>query len=175
MSSLIDETNQDQTPTFYRECLKMSNSSTVSQNEFSEQFHDICKKCGTVPDIKFSSKGKIKFICGCDESPRELKMDNNANDDSVYYYLYKSKEIDYENKPIKCYHDGEFNKYVSYCTQCKRNLCSICSKLCIEHQDKLIFFSLVEGILNKHRYINIVLKKLTKKILLKQISLKFVK
>ena len=160
MSSLIDETNQDQTPTFYKECLKMSNSSTVSQNEFSEQFHDICKKCGTAPDIKLSSKGKIKFICDCNESPRELKMDNDASDDSVYYYLYKSKEIDYENKPIKCYHDGEFNKYVSYCTQCKRNLCSICSKLCIEHQDKLIFFSLVEGILSKTKYI---IKKINEK------------
>ena len=158
MALLIEEEDQSRTKSFVKEYQNTSNSSTASQSEFLKQHHDICKECGTVPIIDFSSKGKIKFICDCSKFPRELNMDNDVSNNSVYYYLYKSKEIDCKTKLIKCYHDGSFEKYVSYCTQCKKNLCHICANYCIEHQNKVIYFS--KEIINKFEYI---IKKIDEK------------
>ena len=126
--ALYDEaTNQIQIPLFMGDYLNPFNSPTLSQSEFSKHYHYLCKICKTVPIIKFSSKGKIKFICNCYDSPRELNIKN------IYNLLYYSEEIDNENILLQCYHDCHFEKYIFYCQYCRKNLCIKCSNKYIFH------------------------------------------
>ena len=89
-----EEINQNQTPLFVGEYQNHSNSSISSQSEFSKDYQYLCSKCKEVPIINFTSKGKIIFICECNESPRELDIE------AVYIYLYKSKEIEHGNNNL---------------------------------------------------------------------------
>ena len=147
MISYNEEINQNQTPSFLREYQNSSNPSTLSQNEFSNHYHYLCKNCITVPIIDFSSKGKIKFSCKCNESPRELNIKN------VYDFLYYSEETGNKNELLKCYHDDDFEKYIYYCKKCEKNLCIKCSNDCIKHKGEVIIFSFDLEILNKFEYI----------------------
>ena len=119
-------------------------SPTLSQSYFSKHYHYLCNICKTVPIIKFSSKGKIKFICNCNDSPKKLNIKN------IYDLLYYSEDIDNENILLQCYHN---EKYISYCKYCQINLCTKCSNHCINHRHELIDFRSDRQTLNKAKYI----------------------
>ena len=148
MTSYEQDISRNQTPPFIGEYQKVPNSSILSQIEFSQHYHYLCKICKTVPIINFSSKGKIKFICKCNDSPRELNIRN------IYDLLFYSEEIDNEIKLLKCEHDGYFEKYTSYCKYCGNHLCLKCSNNCIKHKKEVIVFSFDKPTINKSEYIN---------------------
>ena len=110
--------------------INFSNISKISKSKFAEHYHFLCKKCNTIPIIRFNQKNKIKYICECKDSPRELLIKN------IYDFLFYSDNIDIENEKLNCYfHPKE--KYNLYCIKCKKNLCSKCADDCIEHKDKI--------------------------------------
>ena len=157
VTSFDEEKNQNQTPSFvreYQDYQNSSNSSSLSQSRFLKHYHYLCKRCTIVPILNFSPTGIIKFECECDESPRKLNIKN------IYDLLYYSEEIDYGVELLKCYHDGDFEKYISYCKECKKNLCHKCSNGCIMHSYKEILFASDTETFNKSEYI---IKKINEK------------
>ena len=131
---------------FYPDELNFSNNiSDISK--IVSHYHLFCKECNRVPIIRFNKKNKIKYICECKESPREL-MIKDIDD-----YLLYSDNIDIEEKKLKCYLHSE-EKYSSYCLKCKKNRCSKCvSNDCIDHKDKIQVLYLDNNIIYKCKYI----------------------
>ena len=89
--------NQNNSLNFYSDEKDFSKISQISKSKFSSHYHFLCKKCNRIPTIEFYKKSKIKYICECKESPRELLIKD------IYDYLFYSNNIDLENENLKCY------------------------------------------------------------------------
>ena len=129
----------------YQNSLDFSNLSNIEKSDFASKFHFLCKKCGNVPILKIIKKDKIKYICKCKESPRELLIKD------IFQYLFNYED----NKTLdnlEChFHPNE--KYIYYCNKCKSNLCYKCAMNCQEHKNNLINLLLDKNTNNKAKYI----------------------
>ena len=54
--------------------LNFSNISVLSKSKFAQHYHFLCKYCERVPTIEFTNNNKIKYICKCKDSPRDLDI-----------------------------------------------------------------------------------------------------
>ena len=87
-----------------------------------------CSKCSKkYEDLKKSKKILYKCYCGknicedCKES--HLKSVDNID---------KHNMIDFSKKDFKCCCGDSFEKFMSFCMKCKKNLCVMCSD---EHEN----------------------------------------
>ena len=112
--------NKNKSFELYKDLSDFSNISFFNKNQFIENFHFLCKKCNKIPIIQFIQKNKVKYICKCEQSPRELFIKD------VFDLLYfKENEIE-EKEKLKCrIHKDE--KYIFYCQKCQKNLCPKCA------------------------------------------------
>ena len=136
-----DSNNIYNDPQNYLKIIDISNISNFKITNYSF----LCKNCSSIPKIKFFKDGKMRYICDCEESPRDLNIQD------VYNLLYYSeqKENDYY---LNCkFHQDE--KYILYCKSHEKNLCFKCIYECVEHLDKLEFFGFDEKTLNKSEYL----------------------
>ena len=134
----------------FKNPLDNSSISAISKSKFCQHFHFLCKKCKCIPVLRFSINDKIKFICQCKESPRELTIKE------IYNFLYFSENIELINfeieEKLKCFiHPEEI--YSMYCIECQRNLCSKCAIDCNNHKNKIIIFSFAHALQKKVQYI----------------------
>ena len=121
------------------------NISKISKTKFAEHYHLFCKKCNNIPEIRFIKTNKIKYICKCNESPRELFIKD------IYDYLFYSEEIDVDVLGLKCIFHKE--KFVYYCKVCKKNICNKCIENCIEHENEIKSLTLDRNTIYKIKYI----------------------
>ena len=154
MSELFDEmenkdnnSNRYKSEIIYQNSLDFSNIPIIPKNEFANHYHVLCKHCKEIPILEFITNNKIRFICGCKNSPRDL----NVNE--IYNFLYYFEEEDLGIKKLKC--NAHFKQYVYYCEECKKNLCPQCFgyfKDC-KHKNKIISLILKNNIIDKYNYI----------------------
>ena len=125
--------------------LNFSNISVISKSKFAQHYHFLCKYCERVPIIEFIKANKIKYICKCEDSPRNLDIKD------TYNYLYYFDELDLGIEKLKCHlHSKE---YGYYCEECKINLCLQCFSDCNTHQNKIISLLLKNYTIYKYYYI----------------------
>ena len=121
-----------------------SNISTISDFNFTN-YSFICKSCNEIPIIKFFTNGKMRFICKCNESPRDLCIND------IYNLLYQSEKKE-KNNIFNCkIHKNE--KYTFYCKKHKKNLCFKCVNKCLDHRNELEYFAFDENTFNKSLYL----------------------
>ena len=121
-----------------------SNISTISDFNFTN-YSFICKSCNEVPVIKFFTNGKMRFICKCNESPRDLCIND------IYNLLYQSEKKE-KNNIFNCkIHKNE--KYTFYCKKHNKNLCYKCVNKCLDHRNEIDFFAFDENTFNKSLYL----------------------
>ena len=126
--------------------LSLSEIETISKTKFAKHYHLLCKKCSTIPKLRFLKNKKIKYKCEC----ADLLIDDIYK---IYNYLEYSEIIDnIDNNKLKCQNHSD-EKYCLYCTKCGINLCYKCANRCIEHMDKISIFPLDKQIINKRDYI----------------------
>ena len=106
--------------------LEECNISSILVNPLYFSYNFICIKCGKIPKIISFKKEKIKYICSCFDSPREIFIKN------IFKYLNDSKV----NKNLQeifhcCEHKNE--KIMLYCKKCEKNLCHKCINYCVEN------------------------------------------
>ena len=97
--------------------------------------HFFCKKCFTIPIIKFISTNEIMYTCSCNINKKEKLLiflentiirNNNKKEEEIYgpdVFLCKK-------------HKGE--KYFYYCDYCSQHLCRKCVRESNEHKDHCI-------------------------------------
>ena len=129
-------------------------TSKISKSDFAKHYQFLCKECGDVPIIKIFKRNIIKYICKCEESPRELTFQD------IYKYILYSEEIDFYTYKLKCTSHSD-EKYIYYCEKCKKNLCKKCIENCIEHEDKLKSLFLDRNIIKIVKYIKEIIDKQT--------------
>ena len=121
-----------------------SNISTISDFNFTN-YSFICKSCNEIPIIKFFTNGKMRFICKCNESPRDLCIND------IYNLLYQSEKKE-KNNIFNCkIHKNE--KYTFYCKKHNKNLCDKCVNKCLDHRNELEYFAFDENTFNKSLYL----------------------
>ena len=104
--------------------------------------HFFCKKCKTVPQLKFINFNKVNYSCGCYIS-NNMSIDNIFNNNIIKDYgddegNYKEGEINNYNiaNYLKC---SEHNKhFLYYCETGKQNLCRDCLKLTDYHHNHIL-------------------------------------
>ena len=121
-------------------------TSKIFKSELTKHYLFLCKFCDEVPVIKFIKRNKIKYICKCKLSPKELLIKE------IFNYLYHSDEEIMDTSKLKCIlHPDE--KYNYYCEKCKKNICYKCIQNCIEHENKIKALALDINTINKSKYI----------------------
>ena len=151
---LFENSDLNEPQNFYPDPLNLSDISPISKSKLAEPYHFLCKKCYSIPVIKFIKKNKIKFICKCKESPQELSFKD------IFDILYYSEvnEIEIIEK-LKCHlHPNEKNIY--YCEYYNKNLCSKCADDCFDHEKQLKIMAFDKNTINKSKYI---IKKIKEK------------
>ena len=137
--------NISEIQSIYQDSLDFSNISKISKSTFAKHYHFLCKYCYRVPIIRFIKDNKIRYICECKNSPKDL----NINE--IYNFLYYFDEIDLGIEQLKCYlHSKE---YGYFCEKCKKNLCPSCFDDCSEHKNKIISLLLKGNTIDKYCYI----------------------
>ena len=82
---------------FYPDSSDSLNISSIEKSKFSPNYHFLCKKCNKIPIIQFIKTNKIKYICKCEQSPKELHIKD------IYDLLLNSEEIEIEAiRKLKC-------------------------------------------------------------------------
>ena len=82
MADLYDIFNSKNLSNFYpssMDSLESCNISSIHINPLKSGYHFICKKCDEIPKIVSFKKDKIKLICSCQESPKEILIKNIFN------------------------------------------------------------------------------------------------
>ena len=137
--------NSEQLYDINQDPLNFSNISVLSKSKFAQHYHFLCKYCERVPTIEFNNNNKIKYICECKDSPRDLDIKD------IYNYLYYFDELDLGIENMKCYlHSKE---YGYYCEECGKNKCPQCFSGCNAHQNKIISLLLKNYTIYKYYYI----------------------
>ena len=87
----------------------------------------------------------MRFICKCNESPRDLCIND------IYNLLYQSEKKE-KNNIFNCkIHKNE--KYTFYCKKHNKNLCDKCVNKCLDHRNELEYFAFDENTFNKSLYL----------------------
>ena len=135
--------------------LEECNISSVSLN-LSSSYPFVCKKCGKIPKITSFKKEKIKIICSCSNSPKEILISEIISD-----YL-NSSEFDINNlrKIFHCSKHKE-EKTMFYCNNCKKNLCQKCINYCVENKHNCHLLKNDLQTINAFNYIH---KKISEKL-----------
>ena len=132
---------------FYNDSQSNSKSLDISSISLFKltNFSYLCNGCTAIPVIKFFKNGKMRYICNCDESPRDLFINDVYN--LLYYSEGKEKRnfLNCENHPDE--------KYIFYCKIHNINLCPKCLKKCLDHIDEKEIFIFDESTFNKSKYL----------------------
>ena len=83
INNSLDIYNEFQNP------LDFSNISAISKSKFAQHYHFLCKQCNRVSTIKFIKDCKIRYICECKDSSKDLNIKE------IYNYLYYFDELDF--------------------------------------------------------------------------------
>ena len=115
--------------------------------------HFFCKKCFTVPIIKFISTNEIIYTCSCSKNCRE-KLVYFVQNTIIRINKKKEEEIYGLNVFFCKKHKGQ--KYFYYCDYCSQHLCRKCVRESNEHIDHCIeiFDELMYEADNNIKYIN---------------------
>ena len=146
-NSLIDNYKN-----IYPELINFSDISIISKSKFASHFNFFCRKCETIPILRFTKINKVIYLCKCKGSPKTILVKD------IFNLLYYSELIDFENEKLKCYLHPE-EKYSLYCEKCKKNICSKCASDCIEHKNRIKVLSLDKNIIDIIKYINEKIKE----------------
>ena len=139
INNSLDIYNEFQNP------LDFSNISAISKSKFAQHYHFLCKHCNRVPTIKFIKDCKIRYICECKDSSKDLNIKE------IYNYLYYFDELDFGIEYLKCYlHSKE---YGYYCEKCKKNLCPQCFSDCSDHKNMITSLVTKNNAIDKYNYI----------------------
>ena len=120
--------------------------SKISKSKFAESFNFLCNKCNNVPIIRFINKNKIKYICKCEDSPKDIFIKD------IYNYLSQEIETEIEYK-LKCTNHPD-EKFIFFCEVCQKNLCNKCLDNCMEHKNSIKNLVYDIDTINKFNYIN---------------------
>ncbi len=97
--------------------------------------HFFCKKCFTIPIIKFISTNEIIYTCSCNINQKEKLSIFLEN--TIIRNNNKKEEVIYGPDVFLCKkHKGE--KYFYYCDYCSQHLCRKCVRESNEHKDHCI-------------------------------------
>ena len=95
--------------------------SKIITNPLLDGYHFLCKKCNQIPLIIYVKKDKIKFLCKCPDSPKDILIikikEHLVNLESQIFGILKC--------PLHSNEDD--NKYKFYCSKCKKKLCFYCN------------------------------------------------
>ena len=89
------------------------NLSTISNYPFLNNFHFICKKCNTIPNIFFTKINKVIFACKCNKSGIEIPIKDFGK-----YLYFSEEENDIPDILICKEHNAKFGYY---CYKCGKN------------------------------------------------------
>ena len=120
--------------------------SKISKSKFAEPFNFLCNKCNNVSIIRFINKNKIKYICKCEDSPKDIFIKD------IYNYLSQEIETEIEYK-LKCTNHPD-EKFIFFCEVCQKNLCNKCLDNCMEHKNGIKNLVYDIDTINKFNYIN---------------------
>ena len=114
------------------ENLNTCNISSININPLYSCYHFICKVCDEIPKIVSFKKDKIKLVCSCQSSPKEIEIKK------IFEYLIESDNENKIPKPFRCnIHTNEKN--IFYCRKCGQNYCHKCINDCIENKHEIQF------------------------------------
>ena len=146
----FNQNNSEKYMNFYQDFLDFSDISCINRSNFLN-FKFLCKFCQKIPKIEFIKNSKIKFICECEISPREVPVNR------IFEYLHNSSENNINISGILKCHMHKDEKYILYCKKCNINLCFKCSNEFFEQHDKhnqdLIAFAFDKKTKSKIKYI----------------------
>ena len=139
--SLSNSLSNSFSKNFSKAFLNKDNKNIPPKSEFAEPYHFLCKKCKTIPKIKFRTDNKIELECKC--KPVIGVIDIRK----VFNFLDNSNDINIEFEKLICKEHNE--KFVFYCNNkgCNKNLCLKCRYNCIKHQNKIKFIYIDEKII----------------------------
>ena len=115
-------------------------SETLKSSYSQLNEHFICKKCKTVPVIKFITLKNLKYACNCLKECRELEtiMKENVQENILKDEDQKIEKDVYFEDYLKCPEHKQ--NYIYYCKVDKQNLCRQCIWEKSFHQDHTLFF-----------------------------------
>ena len=128
MVEQYDISNSNNYSNFYSamDNLETCNISSILVNPLYNSYNFICIKCGKIPKIISFKKDKIKIICSCSDSPREIFINN------IFEYLNDSKTNN-NLQEIFYFSEHKNEKIMIYCKKCENNLCHKCINYCLEN------------------------------------------
>ena len=126
---------------FMKTFLKKDDIYFRPKSKFAESYHFLCKKCKSIPKIKFKTDNKIELECNCKPIIGLIEINN------VFNFLDNSNDINIELDQLICKEHNEI--FVFYCNNktCNKNLCLKCRYNCIDHQNKIKFIYINEKII----------------------------
>ena len=139
--SLSNSLSNSFSKNFSKAFLNKDNKNIPPKSEFAEPYHFLCKKCKTIPKIKFRTDNKIELECKCKPVIGVIDICK------VFNFLDNSNDINIEFEKLICKEHNE--KFVFYCNNkgCNKNLCLKCRYNCIKHQNKIKFIYIDEKII----------------------------
>ena len=102
----------------------------------SKEEKECCSNCNiTYKDIK-GKKNKL-YKCYCGENICENCKENHLNEKD----LEKHNMVEFQKKDYICGCKEGNQRYISYCLDCKKNLCFFCNKEHKKQKHKVIIFT----------------------------------
>ena len=156
MADLYDNLNSRNYSDFYpmsMDNLEICNFSSININPLYFDYHFICKECHEIPKIVCFKKNKIKLICSCHNSPKEILIKN------IFNYLIDSGDHNTIPEKFRCnIHKNEIN--IFYCFKCGKNCCHKCINDCVENKHEIQVLKCDIQTINS---INYIFKKIKEK------------
>ena len=133
------------------ESLENCQCSSVMENWIYSNYHFLCKKCVSFMKIIFGNQEKIKIICSCKDSPKEIYFNK------IFDNIDELKDENNLNENLKCKIHGK--KYLIYCKKCEKNFCKECYKECALNNHEKIFLQFNLEAIKKINYISKKIKE----------------